>query len=326
MKRFLFALICLSLLPAQALAEKFSRDDLIEHIVKETDLSKSYVSKHVNAAKFDADLIRKMNTPYEARPYSEYRPLFINDRLKKKSQNFLKKHHDIFVEAEAKYGVAPEMITAILGIETRFGENWGRDKVLDALVTLATGYERRAKFFRKELKAFLLLCKEEGLKPEDIEGSYAGAFGVTQLMPTSFREYAVDGNGDGKKDVWHTPEDIIFSVAYYFSRYHWDNNKMVAHVFSSLPKHPLISKALKDETRQYRKLSEFEHVGLSKPKGWSSDEEVALISRETAEGKTYFLVNRNFHAITRWNRSWNYALAATELAYMLGNEKCDIGR
>ncbi len=312
-------------MPFLAVAEQFTRDDLITYILKETDLSKEYVSQHVNAAKFDADLIRKMNTPYEARPYKEYRPLFINDRLKKKSDAFLKKHADIFKQAQAKYGVAPEMITAILGIETRFGENWGRDRVLDALVTLATGYERRAKFFRKELQAFLVLCKEEGLNPADIEGSYAGAFGVTQLMPTSFLEYAVDGNHDGKRDVWHTPEDIIFSVAYYFSRYHWDNNKMVAHVFSSLPTHKLITCALKDETRKYRKLSEFEAVGLTKPEGWFSDEEVALISRETAKGKAYFLVNRNFHAVTRWNRSWNYSLAATELAYMLGNEKCDIG-
>ncbi len=326
MKHFLFVVTSLFALSGLASAEQFSRDDLIAHILKETDLPKAYVQDNIQSAKFDADLIRKMNTPYEARPYKEYRPLFINDRLKKKSEAFLEKHAGIFKQAQAKYGVAPEMITAILGIETRFGENWGRDKVLDALVTLATGYERRAKFFRKELQAFLVLCKEEGLNPADIEGSYAGAFGVTQLMPTSFLEYAVDGNNDGKRDVWHTPEDIIFSVAYYFSRYHWDDNKMVAHVFSNLPKHKLITRALKDETRKYRKLSEFEKVGLNKPKGWSSDEEVALISRETAKGKAYFLVNRNFHAITRWNRSWNYSLAATELAYMLGNEKCDIGR
>ena len=313
-------------MPSFLVAEQFTRDDLITYILKETDLSKEYVSQHVNAAKFDADLIRKMKAPYEARPYTEYRPLFINERLKKKSLAFMEKHAEIFKQAQAKYGVAPEMITAILGIETRFGENWGRDRVLDALVTLATGYERRAKFFRKELRAFLQLCQEEGLNPLDIQGSYAGAFGVTQLMPTSFLEYAVDGNSDGKRDVWHTPEDIIFSVAYYFSRYHWDDDKMVAHWMKSVPKHKLITQALKDETRKYRKLSEFEKVGLKKPKGWFSDEEVALIERETATGNQVILVNRNFHAITRWNRSWNYALAATELAYMLDNEKCYVGK
>ena len=313
-------------MPSFLVAEQFTRDDLITYILKETDLSKEYVSQHVNAAKFDADLIRKMKAPYEARPYTEYRPLFINDRLKKKSLAFMEEHAEIFKQAQAKYGVAPEMITAILGIETRFGENWGRDRVLDALVTLATGYERRAKFFRKELRAFLQLCQEEGLSPLDIEGSYAGAFGVTQLMPTSFLEYAVDGNNDGKRDVWHTPEDIIFSVAYYFSRYHWDDDKMVAHWMKSVPKHKLITQALKDETRKYRKLSEFEKVGLKKPKGWSSDEKVALIERETKSGNQVILVNRNFHAITRWNRSWNYALAATELAYMLDNEKCYVGK
>jgi membrane-bound lytic murein transglycosylase B len=325
MRILLFAML-FSLFPAQLWAEKYTRDDLISYIAEETDLDKKYISQHIQAATFDADLIRKMNTPYEARPYADYRPLFINDRLKKKSLNFLEKNHAIFVEAQKKYGVAPEIITAILGIETRFGENWGRDKVLDALVTLATGYERRAKFFRKELKAFLVLCKEEGLQPETIEGSYAGAFGVTQLMPTSFLEYAVDGDGDGKRDVWHTPKDIIFSVAYYFQRNHWDDEKMVAHWLKDAPKGKLIKQALKDETRKYRKLREFEKVGLKKPKGWSSDEKVALIQRDTKAGKVTILVNRNFHAITRWNRSWNYALAATELAYMLGNEKCDVGK
>ena len=314
------------LLPARLWAEQYTRDDLINYIVQETQLDRAYVSKHIKAARFDADLIRKMNTPYEARPYAEYRPLFVNNRLKKKSQAFLKQHHDIFARAQEKYGVAPEIITAILGIETRFGENWGKDKVLDALVTLATGYERRARFFRKELQAFLLLCQEEGLDPASIEGSYAGAFGVTQLMPSSFLAYAVDGDGDGKRDVWHTPEDIIFSVAYYFQRHHWDDKKMVAHWLKDVPESELVRQALQDETRVYRPLREFEQAGLRKPKGWFSDEEVALIQRETKDGTSTILVNRNFHAITRWNRSWNYALAATELAYMLGNQQCDVGK
>jgi len=324
--RLTLGLMVSLLVPGLLFAESYTRDDLIAYMIKETDLSKAYVEEHLREAKFDADLIRKMNTPYESRPYADYRPLFVNARLKKKSEAFLTKHHDIFVEAQAKYGVAPEVITAILGIETRFGENWGRDRVLDALFTLTTGYERRAKFFRKELKAFLILCEEEGLNPMDIQGSYAGAFGVTQLMPTSFLEYAVDGNGDGKRDVWHTPKDIIFSVAYYFSRYRWNDEKMVAYWVHNLPKNAFIKQALKDETRKYRKMKAFEEAGIQKPKGWSSDEEVALIERETKDGVRPLLVNRNFYAITRWNRSWNYALATTELAFMLGNKKCDVGK
>jgi membrane-bound lytic murein transglycosylase B len=273
-KRILFSVLLLGLLPTQLMAEKYTRSDLIDYMVKETNLSKAYINKHIGSATFDADLIRKMNTPYEARPYADYRPLFVNKRLEKKSKAFLAKHHDIFVEAQAEYGVAPELITAILGIETRFGENWGKDRVLDALFTLSTGYERRAKFFRKELKAFLILAKEEGLDPQEIEGSYAGAFGVTQLMPTSFLEYAVDGDGDGKRDVWGTPKDIIFSVAYYFSRYHWSDDKVVAHWLPKLPQNKFIKKALKDETRVWRKLSEFEKEGIEKPNAeWSSDEE-----------------------------------------------------
>jgi membrane-bound lytic murein transglycosylase B len=325
--KFLVPLLWLVLSASSGFSATYSRDDLIQYMIKETNLAPDYVRKYLDHAKFDGDLIRKMDTPYEARPYTDYRPLFVNARMKKKSQAYLKKHHAIFVEAQEKYGVAPEMITAILGIETRFGENWGRDKVLDALYTLASGYERRAKFFRKELKAFLILCDEEGLDPSTIEGSYAGAFGVTQLMPSSFLEYAVDGDGDGKRDVWGTPKDIIFSVAYYFQRNHWSDAKMVAHWLPTLPDDKLIKTALKDETRVWRPLQAFEKVGIKKPSNkWYSDEKVALITRETADGERSLLVNRNFYAITRWNRSWNYALAATELALMLGNQQCDIGK
>ncbi|HID37225.1 MAG TPA: lytic murein transglycosylase [Ghiorsea sp.] len=323
--KHVFLVFALMALPSQLLAEKYTRDDLIQYMLDETNLSKAYVSKYIKFATFDADLIRKMNTPYEARPYADYRPLFVNKRLKKRSQDYLAQHKDIFAAAHAKYGVAPEIVASILGIETRFGQNWGRDKVLDALFTLSTGYERRAKFFRNELKEFLLLCEEEGLNPQEVDGSYAGAFGVTQFIPSSFRAYAVDANDDGKRDVWHSPQDIIFSVANYFKRHKWTDNKMVAHWINDLPSNAFIKQALKDETRKYRAMHEFEEAGIKKPKGWSSDEKVALIERETKDGVRPLLVSRNFHAITRWNRSWNYALAVTELAYSLGNQQCEIG-
>jgi len=325
-KSFLALIFSLFLL-SQAHAAAYSKADLIQYMVKETDLPQQYIQQNIQAAVFDADLIRKMNTPYEARPYTDYRPLFVNDRLKKRAQDYLEKHRLIFAAAQKKYGVAPEIIAAILGMETRFGKNRGNDKVLDALFTLTTGYERRANFFRKELKAFLLLCQEEGLNPQEVKGSYAGAFGTTQFIPTSFREYAVDANGDGKRDVWHTPQDIIFSVANYFKRHHWSDDKTVAHWLPVLPNNKLIRTALKDETRKWRKLSQFEQVGIVKPSAaWSSSEKVALIERKTANGERALLVNRNFYAITRWNRSWNYALAITELAHTLGNQQCEVGK
>jgi len=323
-KHAFFIAAILVALPSQLLAEKYTRADLIAYMVNETNLTEAYVAKHIKSAVFDADLIVKMNTPYESRPYADYRPLFVNERLKKRSLAYIEKHQGIFDAAHEKYGVAPEIIASILGIETRFGQNWGRDKVLDALFTLSTGYERRAKFFRNELKEFLLLCEEEGLNPQDVDGSYAGAFGVTQFIPSSFRAYAVDANADGKRDVWHTPQDIIFSVANYFKRHKWTDDKRVANWVNDLPDNAFIKQALKDETRKYRKMSEFEQAGIKKPKGWSSDEKVALIERKTKDGVRQLLVNRNFHAITRWNRSWNYALAVTELAYSLGNKKCDV--
>ncbi len=315
------------LLSAQVYAAAYTSNSLMVYILKETDLTAGYVHQHIKAAKFDASLIRKMKTPYEARPYEDYRSLFVHERLFAKAEAYLQEHQAIFKAAQAKYGVAPEMIAAILGMETRFGANRGHDRVLDALFTLATGYDRRAQFFARELKAFLLLCQEEGLDPQAVKGSYAGAFGTTQFMPTSFRAYAVDADGDGKRDVWHNPKDIIFSVANYFKRHHWSDDKTVAHWIPQPAQHPIIKQALQDETRKWKKLSRFEAVGIVKPsQRWDSNEEVAMFTRQTKLGKRVLLVNRNFYAITRWNRSWNYALAATELAFMLGNQQCEVGK
>lgn len=313
-------------LPAAASAQTYTRDELVAHIMQETKLPKALVQPHIQAARFDASLIQKMNTPYESRPYADYRPLFVNEKLKEKAQAYMAEHRVIFDEAQQKYGVAPEIIAAILGMETRFGQNRGKDKVLDALFTLASGYERRADFFRGQLVAFFLLCDEEKLNPGEVLGSYAGAFGTTQFIPTSYRAYAVDADGDGQRDVWNNPKDIIFSVANYFQRHHWNDEKAVAHWIRKPLGSPLVKQALKDETREFRTLHAFKKSGIKKPnQDWSEDDEVALITRQTSEGKRTLLVGRNFYTITRWNRSWNYALAATELASMLGNEKCRVG-
>jgi len=324
-----FSLLIFALLsaPSLLLAETYTKAELITYLVAETKLPQAFVEKHIQAASFDGSLIDKMNTPYESRPYADYRPLFVNTRLKIKAEAYIKEHRAIFDEAQAKYGVAPEIIAAILGMETRFGANRGNDKVLDALFTLASGYERRANFFRSELKDFLLLCSEEDLNPQEVLGSYAGAFGTTQFIPTSYRAYAVDADGDGKRDVWNTPKDIIFSVANYFSRHKWDDAKPVAHWIAKPLPSKLVKQALKDETREWRALADFTKVGIKKPNSqWSNDDQVALVTRKTDKGVRTLLLGRNFHTITRWNRSWNYALAATELAFMLGNDKCEVGK
>jgi len=322
------ALAIAGLAPATLLhaAENDAREqDLIDMIVEETGLERGYVADAIGQARFDASIITRIKTPYESKTYAEYRPLFVHQQLADKGMAYIRSHDDIFRQAAAKYEVQPQIVAAILGMETRYGNYKGKDRVLDALYTLATGYPRRAGFFRRELGQFLQLCREEKREPTSINGSYAGAFGTTQFIPSSYRDYAVDADGDGLRDVWNSPADIINSVAHYFHRYRWDNSRPVAHWLGHVPYKPLLRTMLKDETRKWRKLGDVrKELHLQLPDIWQDDDQVALIQRVTDKGKRTAIVHYNFHVITRWNRSYNYALAITELAHMLGCPLCEV--
>jgi len=320
------ALAALSLAPASAISATASqRQQMIVKLQEETGLKIGFIEKAISQAVYDKSVIKRIKTPYESRSYGEYRPLFVHQRLADKGLAYLKEHQVIFDRAEKRYGVQPEVIAAILGMETRYGHYKGKDRVLDSLYTLASGYPRRANFFRRELGELLLLCQEEKIDPAMIKGSYAGAFGTTQFIPSSFRGYAVDADGDGKRDVWGSPDDIINSVANYFDRHGWSADRPVAHWLDKVPNKLFIKRMLKDETKKWHKLSEIrKHVALDIPESWMDDDRVALIQRKTAQGKRTALVHYNFYVITRWNRSYNYAMAITELANMLGCDKCGV--
>lgn len=302
------------------------RQEIIRKLSDETGLDIQFVKKAINDALFDESVIKRIKTPYESRSYAEYRPLFVHQRLADKGSAYLKENRQIFDRTRKDYGIQPEIIAAILGMETRFGHYKGKDRVLDALYTLSTGYPRRANFFRRELGEFLLLCQEEKLSPTSIKGSYAGAFGTTQFIPSSYRGYAVDADKDGRRDVWNSNEDIINSVANYFHKHGWNADRPVAHWLDELPNNSLFRKMLKDETRKWHKLGELrKHALLDLPDSWQDDDRVALIQRNTAQGRRTALVHYNFYVITRWNRSYNYAMAITELAHLLGCSSCKVG-
>lgn len=322
------ALAALTVMPATLLAASESetqRQIMIRKISGETGLDIGFVRQAIEQAKFDASVIKRIKTPYESKTYAEYRPLFVHQQLADKGTAYLEAHRKIFERTTDRYAVQPQIIAAILGMETRYGHYKGKDRVLDALYTLAAGYPRRADFFRNELGQFLLLCHEEKRAPEAITGSYAGAFGTTQFIPSSYRSYAVDADRDGRRDVWESPEDIIGSVANYFHRHGWDSNRPVAHWLDHLPYKPVVQKLLRQETKSWRRLGELKKdLPLQLPDSWQDDDRVALIQRITDRGRRTALVHYNFHVITRWNRSYNYAMAITELAHMLGCPLCEV--
>ncbi|MDX8394685.1 MAG: lytic murein transglycosylase [Mariprofundales bacterium] len=284
-------------------------------------------------ARFQDDVLAHMRRPYEDKPYYEYRTLFVDAERVKNGRVFMQQQRPVLLDAQARFGVQSSMITAILGIETRYGNFTGDDKVLDTLYTLAVGYPERAAFFRRELGQFLLLIHEENNIDINTTGSYAGAMGMTQMISSSYRAYAIDGDGDGWRDLWSSPQDIVLSVANYFSVHGWDEEKPVAHWLSDIPKAPAFTallKNMKHDSKTWYRLDALLVAGLIRPSiAWHDDDKVRIIflqdniENDIENDKlTPVLIHYNFYVITRWNHSERYAMAACELAAKLGCQKC----
>ncbi|MFQ5345773.1 MAG: lytic transglycosylase domain-containing protein [Mariprofundus sp.] len=324
-------LVLLISIPAQAAAKTpdgtqyVSRQTLTEQLAGETGIPASEIRTILKHATFRPDIIRRMNGQWEAKPYATYRPLFVRHDMQEKGRQYLKQHADVFARMEQKYQVDAVIIAAILGIETRFGTRHGKQPVLDSLYTLSTGFPRRADFFRKQLAAIIEISRQDKFSLEELKGSYAGAFGSIQFIPTSFRQYAVDGDGDGIRDVFHSAPDIIGSVANYFSRHRWQWKRPTARW---LP----IGTKLNHEW-QKRAGGKLEHwVTLAElrasmpdifnaiPEPWRDSDKVSIIEMQTRHGKQLALIHYNFHVIMRYNPSFNYAMAVTEIAAMLGGK------
>jgi membrane-bound lytic murein transglycosylase B len=246
--------------------------------------------------------------------WSEYRPIFMTpDRIESGVQ-FWRQHAALLKQAEKTYGVPAEIIVAIVGVETRYGKQTGKYRVFDALTTLGFEDNHRQNFFRSELKHFLLLARDQRLDPLAVRGSYAGAMGMPQCIYSSYREYAVDFNKDGRTDLWDSPGDVIASVANYFKRYGWKLDMPVAipaQVTGDVSEIAIgrARKGLKPE-KTYGILQQ---AGVTAGKKLSADTEAVLIELETTEGLQYWLGLHNFYVITRYNGSAMYALAVHQL-------------
>ena len=299
-----------------------SKEKLIGLLSKETGLSAKELHTIMKSASFVPEIIKKMTKPWEASPYVKYRPLFIKTRMKDKGRAYLKKHDSLFASLERKYQVDAVVIAAILGIETRFGVAHGKNPILDSLYTLSTGYPRRAVFFRKQLGAIIKISRQDKLKLKDLKGSYAGAFGTIQFIPTSFRDYAVDEDGDGVRDVFKSYPDIIGSVANYFHKHGWQHGRPSAYWLPVDAKvTPAWRKRATGKLKHWVKLADLKAsmpAAFSRiPAPWQDDDKVSIIEMETKQGKQLALVHYNFHVIMRYNPSYNYAMAVTEIASML---------
>jgi membrane-bound lytic murein transglycosylase B len=307
--------LCVGLPAGTALAGDFDANPgtqaFIDEMVERHSFDRAELVSLFGSAEKHEDILEAISRPAESKPWYEYRPIFLTQSRIDGGTEFWKQHAVLLEKVAEAYAVDPAVIVAIIGVETRYGANTGSYRVIDALSTLAFEYPPRAKFFRSELEQFLILTREEDVDPQQAKGSYAGAMGYGQFIPSSYRSYAVDFDADGRRDLWVSADDIIASVANYFHRHGWQLGEPVASKVSrtEVPE-ALVSSSLKPE----KTVADFAEAGVASNPEMRADQPVALLELQQRNGPEYWLTTNNFYVITRYNRSPLYAMAVFQLS------------
>ena len=314
------ALTVLMIFSAVAHAESYlSRaevDAYIEELIQQHNFSRPELEEVMAAAERRQDIIDLMRRPAERRlNWHEYSKIFLDEQRIAGGVEFWQQNQATLERAQKEYGVAPEVIVAIIGVETRYGRVSGRHRVVDALMTLAFDYPPRASFFRKELTQFLLLAREEGKNPISLTGSYAGAMGFGQFIPSSYRSYAVDFDQDGVRDIWQNRNDAIGSVANYFSRHGWRGAEQVTLPVQLKAETEQLLSIANQSLKPTHSIAEMAEMGVIVD-GLDPDARVLLLRLLGGEKPEYWLGFDDFYVITRYNHSRLYAMAV----YQLGQE------
>ena len=296
----------------------------IDELVREHGFSRRTLTRWFRDVRYQPKIVEAMERPIVAPPkWFEYAPQFLTAARIDGGVAFWQAHADALARAEREFGVPPEIIVAIVGVETFYGRNVGNYRVIDALTTLAFDYPRRAAFFRGELRQFLLLAREERFSPLVPKGSFAGAFGVAQFMPGSVRAYAIDYDGDGRIDLWQSGDDAVGSIANYLARHDWLRGQPIwsmAMIASS--QREAVLRRLDGGLSERRPLAAWNADGVAAERlpDPMSPEPVGLLALEAADAdndadaQDLRIVFPNFYVITRYNKSRLYASAVTSLA------------
>lgn len=300
---------------AQAQVREFIAEMHEQHGFDSAALTRQFGAIRSNAAVLKA--IRPAAAPEQQRSWPRYRDRFVNERRIERGLRFWQENQAEIARAEALYGVPGAVIVAIIGVETEYGRNMGKFRILEALATLAFDYPARAPFFRNELEQFLLLARENATDPLAYLGSYAGAMGIPQFMPSSQRRYAVDFDGDARIDLSRSPTDAIGSVARFLQQHGWTPKAPIAlpATVTGDPQ-PLIAAGIKPSAPLRAMLDQ--GVAALSPGSESDDIPAALIDLVAPDQPTeYWIGFDNFYVITRYNRSSFYAMAVFQLAEAL---------
>ena len=268
-------------------------------------------------------ILRAMSAPGTARPWHVFRARYIDEVRITAGARFWREHAAVIERASREFSVPAEIIVATIGVETIYGRDTGSFSVLEALATLAFDFPPRAEFFRGELEQFLLLAREIGIDVTRARGSYAGAMGIPQFLPSSYRKYAVDYDGDGRPDLLGSPADAIGSVANYYRAFGWEAGGAVAVRAEAAA--GVADAVLAEGIKPHTRVAALRQRGVAPLAPVRDDAEAALFSLEAETGTQYWLGLQNFYVITRYNRSVNYAMVVYELARELASAMSQAG-
>ncbi|MDO9424111.1 MAG: lytic murein transglycosylase B [Methylobacter sp.] len=291
----------------------------IEQMATKHQFDKSELDDWFETVEIKQDILKRISSPSESMPWYKYRKIFLTEARINAGVQFWRDNAPALAAVEQHYGIPAEIITAIIGVETLFGKNTGNHRVIDALSTLAFAYPPRSKFFVSELENFLLLCRDEHISPAEPLGSYAGAMGLPQFMPSSFRAYAVDFDNDNRRDIWHNNSDVIASIGNYFAKHHWQTGKTIAVPVTAKDKN--YKSALNKDLKPNLSLTELESLNLIISRQLPLDSKVKLLSFELQQGEELWAALDNFYVITRYNHSPLYAMAVYQLSLSILNKK-----
>jgi membrane-bound lytic murein transglycosylase B len=296
--------------PANGLTPEQKIEAFISKTAKSQNISESEIREILSRAQYRQSIIDAITRPAEAKPWKEYRPIFMTDARINGGRNFLAQHRDALMRVQQNTGVPAEFIVAIIGVETSYGKNAGNYSVLDSLYTLGFYYPKREVFFSGELANLIALSREEKFDIYQLKGSYAGAMGWGQFMPSSYRNYAKDGSADGRRDLFNDLDDVFASIANYFVVHGWQKGQPVfARASMQSDALPFVP----DTPEAKFSLADLAQKGY-RPVDSAPNLPATLVTLEGAAGTEHWIGFKNFYVITRYNRSPLYAMAVYQLA------------
>lgn len=285
----------------------------VDYMVKKYQFEKPYLQQLFSQAEKKQSIIDAISRPAEkTKEWHEYRNIFIKPERISQGVAFYRQYKDVLERAEREFAVDAEIIVAILGVETRYGALRGSYRVIDSLSTLGFDYPPRGKFFRKQLEEYLLMVREQKFDATELQGSYAGAMGYGQFIPSSYRSFAVDFDGDGVVDIWNNPADAIGSIANYFKVHGWRLNEAVTGRATVNEKHDLsvLNKSLKPKYT----VSELLDKGYHSVDKFDQTKKATVMHLKGEKGPEFWFGLHNFYVITRYNHSHLYAMAVYQLS------------